>query len=72
MTCDSNFTIFAEVFTNHTLAENTYFTNHVQWTEHKIMLKPACKYQIIQQCHNFKNIVIKIFLHHPFIELRFC
>ena len=41
-TCDSNFTILVEVFTNRILAENTYFTKHVEWTEQKITaLKPA-------------------------------
>ena len=49
MTCDSYFTILVEVFTNHTLAENTYFTNHTERTEHTIVvLKPANKYQIIR------------------------
>ena len=50
MTCDSYFSILVEVFTIHILAEDTYFTNHVEWTEHKTMvLKPANKYQIIRQ-----------------------
>ena len=47
-TCNSYFAILVEVFTNHILAENTYFMNHAEWTEHKIMvLKLANKYQII-------------------------
>ena len=29
MTRHSYFTILVEVFTNHTLAENIYFTNHI-------------------------------------------
>ena len=42
--------------------------NHIEWTEQKIMvLKPANKYQIIQQCHHFKNILIGNFHHHPFL-----
>ena len=34
-TRDSYFPILVEVSTNHILAENTYFTNHVELTEHK-------------------------------------
>ena len=30
MTCDLYYMIFVEVFTNHTLAENTHFTNHIE------------------------------------------
>ena len=45
--------------TNHILAENTYFTNHIELTEHKIIvLIPANRYQIIRQFRNFKNIPI--------------
>ena len=67
MTCDSNFMILVKLFLNHFLAENTYFTNHIEWSEHKIIiLKPAKKYQIIQQCHNFKNFLINNFQHCPF------
>ena len=63
---DSYFTVLLEVFTNHILAENTYFTNHFGRTEHKIMvLKPADKYIISRQCHNFENILAYDFLHHP-------
>ena len=29
-TRDSYFTILVEVFTNHIVAENTYFTNHIE------------------------------------------
>ena len=48
ITCDLHFMILVEDFTNHILAENKYFTNHIECTEHKIMvLKPANKYQII-------------------------
>ena len=37
-------------FDSTSLAENTYFTNHIEWTEHKIMgFKPANRYQIIWQ-----------------------
>ena len=44
MTCDSYFTTQFEVFTNHILAENTYFLNNLGWIEHKIMvLKPTKK-----------------------------
>ena len=31
------------------------------------MLKPASKYQIIQQCHNFKNILFNNFQQNPFL-----
>ena len=37
-TRDSHFTILVQVFTNHILAKNTYFTNHIELTEHKIMV----------------------------------
>ena len=67
-TRDSYFTILVEVFTNHILAENTNFTNQIGWTEHEIMvLKPANKYKIIWQCHNFENIFIDDLLHHPIL-----
>ena len=68
-TRDLYFTILIEVFTNHFLAaENTYFTNYIEWTEQKIMtLILAKKYQIIQQCHNFKNCLINDFQHSPFL-----
>ena len=47
-TRDSYFTNGVEVFTNHILAENTYFTNQRERIDHKIMvLKPVNKYQII-------------------------
>ena len=53
-TRDSYFTILVEVFTNHMLAESTYFTNHIDWTEHKIMaIKSANKNKIIQQLAQF-------------------
>ena len=49
-THDSDFTILVEVFMNHISAENTYFTNHIEWTNHKIMaFKSANRYQIIRQ-----------------------
>ena len=68
VTSDSYFTILGETFMNQILAENTYFTNHREWTEHKIMvLKAANKYQIIWHCHNFKNILIADFQHHSFL-----
>ena len=58
-TRDSYFTILVKVLTNHILAENTYFTNHIELTEHKIIvLIPANRYQIIRQFRNFKNILI--------------
>ena len=67
-THDSYFTILAEVFTNHILAEKTYITNHLAWTEHKTMvLKPANKYKIIRQFHNFENFLINDSLHHPML-----
>ena len=47
MTYHLYFLILGEVFTKHILAENTYFTNYLDWTEHKVMvLNPANKYQI--------------------------
>ena len=35
-------------FHDHILVENTHLTNHIERAEHKIMSKPANKYQIIQ------------------------
>ena len=73
-TRDSYFTTLVGVFTDHILAKNI-FTNRIEWTEHKIMvLKPTNKYQIIRQCHNFKNILIGNLQHQPFlsIERKFC
>ena len=66
-TRDSYSMILVEVLTNHILAKNTYFTNHIELTEHKIIvLKPGNKYQIIWQFHYFKNIVFENFQHPPF------
>ena len=43
-THESYFMILVEDFTNYILAENTYFTNHTEWTENKIVvLKPTNK-----------------------------
>ena len=45
-TRDLYFTILFEVFTNIS-AENTYFTNHIEWAEHKNMgFKPANRYKL--------------------------
>ena len=42
MTRYSYFTILVEVITK---AKTAYFTNHIEWTEHKLtVLKPANKY----------------------------
>ena len=70
-TLDSYLTILVEVFTNHILAERTYFTNHREWIEHKIMvLKPANKYIIIWQCQNF-NILIDDLQQQNFVKIIF-
>ena len=55
------------------LAENTYFTNRLEWTQHKIMIfKPVSKYQIIRHLHNFKNILSTIStIIHFFIKQTF-
>ena len=67
MTHDSYCTILVEVFKNHILAENTFLMNHLLWTDHKIMvLKPASKYRIIQQYHNFQSNLINNFQDHSF------
>ena len=48
MTLDLYFTIQVKDFRNHLLAENIYFTNHRERTDHKNMsLKCANKYQTI-------------------------
>ena len=47
-TRDLYFMILLEVFTNYILAENTYFINQIEHTEHKVMvLKTANEYQLI-------------------------
>ena len=67
-THDLYFTIFVEIFTNLISIENSYFTNRTWRTEQKIMvLKLANKNQIIWQCHNFKNNLIKYFQYHPLL-----
>ena len=44
-TFDLYFTILIGIFMTHILAENTYFKNHTEWTEYKILvLKPGNKY----------------------------
>ena len=61
MTHDLYFMILVEVFTIHIiLTENTYFTNLIEWTEHKIMvLKPRNKYIIeIVFSVNFHFIIV--------------
>ena len=55
MMCDSYFLILVEVFMNHVSAENICCTNHIEWTEHKVMGFEPPKKQIIWQCHNFKK-----------------
>ena len=59
-TRDSYFTILVEVFTNHILVENTYFTNHIEWTEHTITALQV----FLQVCTKlFSNVIIlKTFL----------
>ena len=73
MTCDSYFTILIEVFPNHILVENTYFTNHIEWTEYIIMvLKPVNKYQIIWQCDSFRTILTDdFFMSKYFVNITF-
>ena len=72
-TRDSCFTILDEVFTNHILAENTYFTNRTEGTERKIMvLKPANKHKLFDN-----DVILKTFLStistiiYFFIEQKF-
>ena len=69
---DLNLTILVEVFTNHISAENTYFTNYLEWTEHKIMgFKPAnryrCKHYVYGAEHNklqSKTLTIQTFIYY--------
>ena len=60
-------TILVKVFTNCILAEITYFTKpcRVNRTQ-DYGLELANKYQIIWQCHGFKNTLIEGFQHQPF------
>ena len=59
-TRDSYFTILVEVFTNHILVENTYFTNPIEWTEHTITVLQV----FLQVCTKlFSNVImLKTFL----------
>ena len=67
-TRDSYFLILVEVFTNHILAENPYFTNHIEFLEYTIMvLKPANKYHVFWQCLNFESIIHDDFQYHSFL-----
>ena len=38
ITRDSYFTVLFEVFTTHILEGNTYFVNHIEQTEHAIVI----------------------------------
>ena len=68
-THDSYFTIVVKIFANHILAEKTYFANHVEQIEHRIMvLQPANRYKIVCQYHNFRNIIANDFQHHQFLH----
>ena len=73
MTWDLYFTTLVEVFTNHISAENTYFTNHRQWTEHNItVFKPANRDQIIQQSLlSAISIIIYFFVNQKFCKHYF-
>ena len=58
-THDSDFTILVEVFMYHISAENTYFANHIEWADNKIMsFKPTNRYQIIWQSLLFMISII--------------
>ena len=48
-TRDSYFMILVEVFMNHILAENTYFTNHIERREHKILIDDFHHYPFLYQ-----------------------
>ena len=73
-TRDSYITILVEVFTNHILAEKIYFKNHIEWTEHKIMVVNR---QVSAKLFD-NEIISKTFLStistiiHFFIKQRFC
>ena len=66
-TRDSYFTILVDVFTNHILVENTYFTKHLGWTKQNNMVLKAAKKYIIIRCHIFENILIEHFFHELFL-----
>ena len=70
---ESYFMILVEVFRNHNLVEKTFHESY-RVKKHKIIVfNPANKYQIIWQCHNFKNILIDISSNiHFFIKQKFC
>ena len=60
--------ILVEGSTNHTLGENTFHESLIGSAKYKIImvLKPASLYQIIQQCHQLKNILIDSFQNDLF------
>ena len=70
---DSYFTILVEDFTKHIVAENTYIANHIEWTEHAIVvLKPENKYQIMWKCYNFwTGVTDNIFMSKSFLNITF-
>ena len=58
MAHDSYFAILVEVFRNHILAENTYFTNHIERTETRLG-----SYNLPLSTKSFSNVItLKIFL----------
>ena len=61
-------TILVKVFTNWILTEITYFTKPCRVnTTQDYGLELANKYQIIWQCHRFKNTLIEGFQHQSFL-----
>ena len=65
-TRDSYFTILVEVFTKTHSRKHIFHESHRVNRTHDYGLAsiPASMYQITQQCHNFKNILIDDFQHH--------
>ena len=57
-TCDWYFTILVKVSANQILAENTFFTNHIGWTED----------EFIRQCHDYSIITQWLFNKHKIIQ----
>ena len=66
-TCDSYLTILVEVFTNHISFENSYFTDHIESTEHEIMvLNLQISTKIFCSVMTVEIFLIEHFQHHPF------
>ena len=68
-TRDSYFTILVKVFTNHSLEQNPYFTNHIERKEYKTMTLKTAKH--LNTYIIFTDIILKLFLSAVFSIIHF-